>query len=192
MRTSRYVLTVDKHSDQILNQLNKLQEVRNSVSLLNKHSKTKHYVKCQGRWGRKNHNYNNRAIPELDWNWLSDKMFQMVQLVNDKSFKFDIQEIDKELKYIEYGFGGHYNWHMDLNPTDSNTRKLTAVVQLNDEYEGGYLEFGVQDRKGEWFKVPKMKGSITIFPCFLSHRVSPVTKGKRHVVQELYLGDAFV
>ena len=136
--------------------------------------------------------YNNRAIPELDWNWLSDKMFQMVQLVNDKSFKFDIQEIDKELKYIEYGFGGHYNWHMDLNPTDSNTRKLTAVVQLNDEYEGGYLEFGVQDRKGEWFKVPKMKGSITIFPCFLSHRVSPVTKGKRHVVQELYLGDAFV
>ena len=56
--------------------------------------------------------YNNRVtLPELDWNWLSDKMFQMVQLVNDKSFKFDIQGIDKELKYIEYGIGElHYNW----------------------------------------------------------------------------------
>jgi len=50
MRTKTYVLTVDKHSDQILNQLNKLQEVRNSV-------------KCQGRWGKKNPNYNHRAIP---------------------------------------------------------------------------------------------------------------------------------
>lgn len=63
MRTSRYVLTVDKHSDQILDQLNRLQEVRNSVSLLNRHSDTKHYVKCQGRWGRKNPNYNQRTIP---------------------------------------------------------------------------------------------------------------------------------
>ena len=34
----------------------------------------------------------------------------MVRFINDKSFKFDIQEIDKELKYIEYGIGGHYNW----------------------------------------------------------------------------------
>ena len=34
--------------------------------------------------------YNNRVIPELDWSWLSDKMFQMVQLVNDKTFKFNI------------------------------------------------------------------------------------------------------
>jgi len=136
--------------------------------------------------------YNNRAIPELDWSWLSDKMYQMVQLVNDKSFKFNIQEEEQELKYIEYGVGGHYNWHMDMNPTDSNTRKLTAVVQLNDGYEGGYLEFGVQDRNGEWYRVPKLEGSITIFPSFLSHRVSPVTDGVRYSLQEFYVGDAFV
>jgi len=136
--------------------------------------------------------YNNRAIPELDWSWLSYKMYQMVQLVNDKSFKFNIQEEEQELKYIEYGVGGHYNWHMDMNPTDSNTRKLTAVVQLNDGYEGGYLEFGVQDRNGEWYRVPKLEGSITIFPSFLSHRVSPVTDGVRYSLQEFYVGDAFV
>ena len=136
--------------------------------------------------------YNNRTIPELDWSWLSDKMYQMVQLVNDKSFKFNIQEDEQELKYIEYGVGGHYNWHIDMNPTDSNTRKLTAVVQLNDGYEGGHLEFGVQDRNREWYRVPKLEGSITIFPSFLSHRVSPVTDGVRYSLQEFYVGDAFV
>jgi len=62
-RTKNYVMTVDKKSDNILEQLNKLQQVRQSVSLLNKHSTRKHYVKCQGRWGRKNPDYNRRTIP---------------------------------------------------------------------------------------------------------------------------------
>jgi hypothetical protein len=62
MRTNSYVMTVDKNSDQVLQQLNQLQEIKDSVSLLNKHSDTKHYVKCQGRWGRNNPNYNYRRI----------------------------------------------------------------------------------------------------------------------------------
>ena len=63
MRTNSYVMTVDKNSDQVLQQLNQLQKIKDSVSLLNKHSENKHYVKCQGRWGRKNPNYNQRTIP---------------------------------------------------------------------------------------------------------------------------------
>ena len=62
-RTTRYAMTVDKESTEILVQLKQLQEVRQSVSLLNKHSKRKHYVKCQGRWGKDNPNYNGRQIP---------------------------------------------------------------------------------------------------------------------------------
>ena len=62
-RTTRYAMTVDKESTEILVQLKQLQEVRQSVSLLNKHSKRKHYVKCQGRWGKGNPNYNSRQIP---------------------------------------------------------------------------------------------------------------------------------
>jgi len=63
MRTKTYVMTVEKNSDEVLDQLNKLQEVKQSVSLLNKHSPKKHYVKCQGRWGKDNPNYNGRQIP---------------------------------------------------------------------------------------------------------------------------------
>jgi len=63
MRTNRYVLTVDKNSDQVLSQLYQLKELRKSVSLLNKHSMTKHYVKCQGRWGKNNPLYVRRSYP---------------------------------------------------------------------------------------------------------------------------------
>ena len=62
-RTETYVMTVDKNSSNVLEQLTKLKEVRKSVSLVNKHSTKKHYVKCQGRWGRKNPYYNKRKIP---------------------------------------------------------------------------------------------------------------------------------
>ena len=57
MRTNSYVMTVDKNSDQVLQQLNQLQKIKDSDSLLNKHSENKHYVKCQGRWGKNNPNY---------------------------------------------------------------------------------------------------------------------------------------
>ena len=39
MRTKCYVMTVDKRSDKILEQLGRLQDVRDSVSLLNRHSR---------------------------------------------------------------------------------------------------------------------------------------------------------
>jgi len=63
MRTKCYVMTVDKRSDDVSEQLNQLQDIRNKVSFLNKHTNFKHYVKCQGRWGRNNPNYNRRRIP---------------------------------------------------------------------------------------------------------------------------------
>ena len=50
MRTKTWVMTVEKNSDEFLEQQNKLQQVRQSVILLNRHSTKKHYVKWQG-WG---------------------------------------------------------------------------------------------------------------------------------------------
>ena len=63
MRTQSYVFTVHKDSPEVLEQLNRLKELRQSVSLLNKHSNKKHYVKLQGRWGRKNPRYVRRSFP---------------------------------------------------------------------------------------------------------------------------------
>ena len=69
------------------------------------------------------------------------------------------------------------------------------LVQLSDEtmYEGGNLEFGITDETGKNnYTAPRTRGSITIFPAFLSHRVTPVTKGRRYSLITWMLGDSFV
>jgi hypothetical protein len=58
-RTKCYVMTVDPNGD-----LSALKARRKSVSKLNKHIVNRgYYVKCQGRWGKNNPNYNQAAIP---------------------------------------------------------------------------------------------------------------------------------
>ena len=132
--------------------------------------------------------------PNNDWNWLLNKISTMVNMINDKIYHFDIETNDGELKMIEYEKGGHYTWHADFNPGICSLRKLVAIVKLTypSEYECGDVQFGFEVKEtGEWFKMNKLKGSLTIFPAFLSHRVTPVTKGKRYVIQELFIGDHF-
>ncbi len=132
-----------------------------------------------------------RSNPKLDWSWLQDKMYNMIKIVNEQVFRFHIKGPEGELKYIEYNIDGHYTWHIDMNPTDGKQRKLTGVIMLNDDYSGGDLQFAMKDKDGKWISVPKKKGTITIFPTFLSHRVSPVTEGTRYTIQELYVGNSF-
>jgi hypothetical protein len=129
-----------------------------------------------------------------DWKWLQDKIYQVVKLVNQGVFHFDVEGVGDELKLIKYHQGGFYSWHTDFNAGDSSLRKLTAIVQLTDpsEYEGGDVQFAIQDKHTkEWYTINKLKGSLTIFPTFLSHRVTPVTKGTRYVLQEFYTGNHF-
>ncbi len=132
--------------------------------------------------------------PNEDWTWLSKKIEMMMKAVNNGVFHFDIKDTDGELKMIEYEKGGHYTWHADFNPGTCSLRKLVAIIQLTDpsEYEGGEVQFAFQDENKDWYEMEKKKGSITFFPAFTSHRVKPITKGKRYVIQELFIGDHFV
>ena len=132
--------------------------------------------------------------PNKDWKWLQDKMYQMANIVNDKVFHFDIDGCDNELKLIEYKEGGFYGWHTDFNAGTCSVRKLVGIVQVTDpsEYEGGDVQFGIKDKETkEWYSMNKLKGALTFFPAFLCHNVVPVSKGKRYVIQELFIGDHF-
>ena len=67
-----------------------------------------------------------------------------------------------------------------------------AIVQLTDpsEYEGGEVQFGIQDKHTkEWYTMNQLKGSLTIFPTFLSHNVTFYSGVK--VCFELFIGDHF-
>ena len=70
--------------------------------------------------------------------------------------------------------------------------KMYNTVKIVNDYLGGDLQFGMKDKNERWITVPKKKGTITIFPSFLSHRVSHVQRGPRYSIQEFYVGSSFV
>ncbi|TMV52564.1 2OG-Fe(II) oxygenase, partial [Thioclava sp. BHET1] len=86
---------------------------------------------------------------------------------------------------------GHFGWHSDIGAgVVAGKRKLTMVVQLSDpsEYEGGRLETRADLDVRE---APRDQGSATLFPSFVLHRVTPVTRGARHSLTIWAHGPAF-
>ena len=76
-----------------------------------------------------------------------------------------------------------------------------------NEYDGGVLEFGItnstdcqcvdkehctEECKGGLLRAKKSQGTLVIFPSFLSHRVTPITKGFRYSIVTWMEGDTFV
>jgi PKHD-type hydroxylase len=112
--------------------------------------------------------------------WIYEMIMQMVMSANFNLWKFDINHFKDSIQYTEYHSdnNGHYSWHMDLAPYPLNTRKISITVQLSDpsEYEGGDLQ--IKHGDGE-LTLPKEKGTVLLFPSYLLHRVTPVTKGVR-------------
>lgn len=75
----------------------------------------------------------------------------------------------------------HYDWHMDCDITgpEKTDRKVSFSLQLSEpeEYDGCRLEFvdHMNVRKEDLYR----KGTAIIFPSFLYHKVTPITRGKR-------------
>ena len=112
-----------------------------------------------------------------DMGWLYDEMYKYVNEANNEFFKYHLIGFYESMQLLHYGQdinGGHYDWHRDCGPGIS-TRKLTAIVQLTDpkKYEGCQVELFLEG------PICKTRGSITIFPSYAPHRVTPLTTGYR-------------
>lgn len=117
-----------------------------------------------------------------------------IKVANTQYFNYEIESIDI-LRFLKYGIGGTYNWHTDYGRNQCSMRKLTAIIQLSDgnDYEGGDFEFGITDSNGsDLVRGNKTKGCLLVFPSFLSHRVTPITKGIRCSIITWMEGDTFV
>jgi PKHD-type hydroxylase len=114
--------------------------------------------------------------------WIYSRIINLVSEANSKFFNFDLTEISEKLQFTRYNIGDKYDWHIDFGGKDfQSLRKLSLVVQLSDpcEYEGGELQFGSStDDKIEI--APKNKGAVIIFPSYMRHRATEVTKGSRY------------
>jgi PKHD-type hydroxylase len=121
-------------------------------------------------------------IPEADkTEWIYERLMMCTVEANTELWNFDINHFKDAIQYTEYHGDkeGHYNWHMDIGNGNSGTRKISIVVQLSDpeDYEGGELQ--LETGGDNHISIIKKKGSITLFPSYLRHRVTPVTKGVR-------------
>jgi len=108
---------------------------------------------------------------------------------NYQAWKFDITH-SHQTDYLKYDIDGHYHAHVDtfLKPNEPDCRKLTVLMFLNDDFEGGklFLQNG-----HEKIYPPQGAGTCLVFPSFMLHGVEPVTKGVRRSIVTWLLGPWF-
>jgi PKHD-type hydroxylase len=122
------------------------------------------------------------------WNWLYERMMKLSVEANAELWKFDLRTALESIQYTEYyaSENGHYDWHQDIGPGElPSKRKVSITIQLSesDDYEGGDLMICTgSNGSGKLDNneiCPRGKGVGVLFPSYMMHRVSPVTKGTR-------------
>ena len=118
------------------------------------------------------------------------QMTDIVNALNNKFFNFDLEGFAEGFQFTKYEApAGKYTLHQDKS-YGSQIRKLSVVVQLSDpsDYEGGEL---MLQTAAEPFSVKKQQGFVTVFPSYIVHGVTPVTKGTRYSLVAWITGPAF-
>ena len=147
--------------------------------------------------------------------WLYTLLQPYLEQANQEAgwkFQWDFSE---SIQFTEYGLNQFYGWHYDggsdhncvykkENVKNENmvgkVRKLSMTVNLSkpEDYEGGNLKFDYgphtprdQKRFHECAEI-RPQGSIIVFPSFMYHQVTPVTKGTRYSLVMQNCGNPFV
>lgn len=108
--------------------------------------------------------------------------------VNHDIWKYDITHSNQS-EFLMYDVKGKYETHVDTFHSRTNdTRKLTVLVFLNDDFEGG--KFYIANGHERMYPEQK-KGTVLIFPSFMPHGVEPITKGIRYSIVTWMVGPYF-
>lgn len=118
----------------------------------------------------------------------SATLFSLGMQANLQYWKYNITHANQS-EFLKYSIEGRYRSHVDTTHSNSNeTRKLTALVFLNDDFEGGKFFINAN---GEINYPPQSKGDAVIFPSYMIHGVEPVTKGIRYSIVNWLVGPYF-
>lgn len=109
------------------------------------------------------------------------------KLINSMWWDFHINDITRSWMQT-YKTDGDYQEHTDA--AYGQSRKFTAVAFLSDDenYSGG--ELYIKTMAGN-YRVPATRGTIVVFPGWLWHWVTPVTRGKRQTINMGFWGPYF-
>ena len=154
-----------------------------------------------------------------DGKTIFDHITPIVREANAEFFKFDLNYHERYQFTLYTAPDEHYEWHCDghfetyteedckgdpeADERIGGYRKLSYSVNLThpDEYEGGHFEYcdayginPLSDPERGVIRIPQSgreQGSIIVFPSFIYHRVTPVTRGRRHSLVGWIAGPTF-
>jgi len=108
--------------------------------------------------------------------------------INNDVWKYNITHSNQS-EFLTYDINGKYETHVDtFHEHCKDTRKLTVLLFLNDDFEGG--KFYIANGHKRYYPEQK-KGTIIVFPSFMPHGVEPITKGIRYSIVAWMLGPYF-
>lgn len=96
-----------------------------------------------------------------------------------------LAEQGEPLQILRYRPGEQYHSHLDFLPGSDNQRLLTALIYLNEDYEGGETEFvrvglKVRGRKGDVLVFRNIRPDKSANPLS-QHAGLPVTRGAKYL-----------
>ena len=121
---------------------------------------------------------------------LLKKLRHRVLDINKNAFGLDLFETsDYEiLHYNKYKSEtlGEYSWHKDACKNECQDIKLTALLNLSENYSGGTFELFLNGpTEIAEYSIP---GTLLVFPSWIPHRVTPVLSGERISLSQFYAG----
>tara|TARA_R100001369_G_scaffold45821_1_gene72166 strand:- start:337 stop:939 length:603 start_codon:yes stop_codon:yes gene_type:complete len=132
----------------------------------------------------------------LDDQWIFDEIIPYIRTANENAgWNFD-WDWTESIQFTKYKPDQFYTWHADDMPKpfgknshlnyQGKIRKLSATVNLTDpsEYTGGDFEVDLRNNQNGRNIITldqiKPKGSILVFPSFVTHQVRPIRTGERN------------
>jgi len=124
-----------------------------------------------------------------DTRWVYEAIDEVVHQANREVYGLPLTEIEP-FQVSRYAPGDHFDVHADFGYLHA-TRHLTISVQLSDPfaYTGGRLQFlGASyahegQARASWDTLQGeaqiARGSVTVFPAYATHRVTPIVSGER-------------
>ena len=136
--------------------------------------------------------------PNEDSKWLYDRVGEIIRYHNQTYYGYDLTGVET-LQFSEYRapsghYGAHLDWGSSRNGVQVQARKLSFTVQLSDpdSYEGGDLVIhDGQEQTPEIVAKRRQLGSIIVFPSWVLHEVTPVTRGTRRSLVGWCVGPEF-
>jgi PKHD-type hydroxylase len=123
-----------------------------------------------------------QVVPVDETGWPVTALSHALAEINDAVYRFRLwrlppNDVPSVLRY-ETATNDHFRPHNDSGRTNA-TRKLSYSIQLSDpsNYDGCDLVFTLPAAQAS-----REQGTITVFPSFLFHTVTPVYTGIRYTL----------